>query len=189
MSCCGSCGFSTCRCGGSFTTIPDSKVNQGLVQSLTCTVDLLRDLEVQFGMRTQQVRLVWVRWSGGERGLGVEETVQEELLLPYPKVAPFTELRSDLQAIGTEELGQIMVTDISPRYTEDFLQGHGVNGEDIPPDQSFYWEVRTAQPDGSGMRRRYVPNSPFSYDPMKFGWSVKLLRASEDRTRDGDVRG
>ena len=189
MGCCSSCGFSACRCDDSLTIIADSKVDQLLIPSLTCVVDQLRDIEVQLGARTLRVSLVWTQWSGGERGLGVEETVREEVLTPYPKVAPFTDHRADLQAIGTEELGQLMVTDISARYTEDFLQGHGEAGEDIQADQSFYWEIRTTQVAGSGMRRRYVPNSPPSYDPLKFGWAIKLLRASEDRTRDGDTRG
>jgi hypothetical protein len=189
MSCCGSCGFSTCRCGGSFTTIPDAKVDKTLFASLACVADQLRDIETQLGARDEQVRLVWVRWSGGERGYGVEEVIREELLTPPPTVSDYSEQRLDLQAIGTEELGKLKVTDISARYEEDFLMGRGESGEDIPKDQSFYWELRSAQANGLGRRRRYVPSSPPNYNPYAFGWSIKLLRASEDRTRDGEVRG
>jgi len=185
---CSTCGFNPCRCGGSFTVLSGAQYQRSLVFSLTPCVDSLRDLYTCLGARAYQVSLIWTRWSGGERGVGVEELVRRELVLPTPKVAELSSLRRDLQSIGVDEVGSLRVSEISPRYNEDKLIGLSDDGDPIPEDQNFYWEIEFVRPPpGLGVRRRFTPKSTPSYDPLRFQWSIDLLRASEERLRSGAI--
>lgn len=160
-----------------------------LVYSLTGCVDSIRDLYTCFGARAYQVSLIWTRWSGGERGEGVEEVIRRELILPTPKVAELTSLRRDLQPIGIDEVGSLRVSEISPRFNEDILVGRSDSGEPIPEDQSFFWEIEFQRPPGQqGVRRRFTTKSTPSYDPLRFQWQIDLLRSSEERTRSGALQ-
>jgi hypothetical protein len=163
-------------------------MSQSLIASLAPCIDQLRDVATQLGARPYQVLLVWTRWAGGERGVGVEEIIRTEALLPTPKIADVAGLSRALQPIGIDEVGSVTVTEISTRYTEDFLLGLGVGGTPIPEDQNFFWEVHYPRPDGGGVRRRFTPKSAPSYSATRFQWSITLLRASEDRTRAGMLR-
>lgn len=184
---CSACCNSPCSCGcGSFTT---GRSSGSLVSSLIPCVDSIRDLYTQFGARPYQVMLVWTRWSGGERGVGVEEVVREELLLPTPKLGDMAALSRDLSPVGVDEVGSVRIAEISARFTEDYLVGRCDDGGAIPEDQNFYWEVRFPRADGFGPRRRFVPKSAPMLDSTKFQWSISLLKVSEDRMRSGDVRG
>lgn len=186
---CSSCGFSPCRCSGPFTQLTGHEFANTLVYSLTGVADELRDLYTCFGARAYTVSLLWTRWSAGERGQGVEELVRREDLLPTPKVAEISSLRRDLQTIGVEEVGSLRVSEISPRYNEDMLVGRSDSGTPIPREVSFFWEIAFQRPPGQeGVRRRFTPKSAPSYDPLRFQWSIDLLRASEDRTRRGALR-
>lgn len=187
MVCCASCGSQVCQCDP--TVLEGPEIGCTLVSSLAGTVDCVRDLYTSLGARPYQVMLVWTSWSGGARGRGVEEVVREELILPTPKISDLTDLRRDLSSVGTDESGSIRVTEISPKYTEDYLLGRSDDGAAIAADQNFYWEVRFPRVDGLGVRRRFVPKSAPSLDALAFQWKISLLKASEDRMRTGDVRG
>lgn len=187
MACCVSCGSQVCQCDP--TVLSGSAIDCTLVASMTSTVDCIRDLYTSFGARPYQVMLVWTSWSGGVRGRGVEEIVREELILPTPKISDLTDLSRDLSAVGTDDSGSIRVTEISPKYTEDYLLGRPDDGAAIATDQHFYWEVRFPRADGLGPRRRFVPKSAPSLDALAFQWKISLLKVSEDRMRNGDVRG
>lgn len=188
MSCCSSCGFNPCRCGCGFTTLEGPAIGRTLIASLTGCVDQIRDLNTCLGARPYQVSLIWTRWSGGERGAGIEEIIRREPILPTPKLDDMAKVRRELQMIGMEELGFIRISEISPRYTEDFLMGLSDDGRPIPEDQNFFWEVHFPRADGPGPRRRFFPKAVPSYMATKFQWHIDLLKASEDRTRDGELR-
>ncbi len=188
MSC--SCGYSPCKCCGSSFTVPQgASIGSSLLASLIPCVDSIRDIATQLGARPYQVMLVWTQWSGGERGVGIEDVLREELILPTPKIADLTSVSRDLQPVGMDETGSIRVTEISARYTEDYLFGKCGDGSSIPEDQNFYWEVRFPREDGCGPRRRFFPKSAPSLDATNFQWKISLLKISEDRTRAGDPRG
>jgi hypothetical protein len=164
-------------------------ISGSLIASLTPCVDAIRDINTQIGARPYQVMLVWTRWSGGDRGVGVEEAIREELILPTPKLADMASLSRDLSSVGVDEVGSVRISEISARYTEDYLVGRCDDGSAIAEDQNFYWEIRFPRADGCGMRRRFVPKSAPSLEATKFQWTISLLKASEDRMRSGDVRG
>ena len=190
---CASCDFEPCQCcGGDFTVLEGRALERTLIAALAPCVDSIRDLYTCLGARPYQINLVWTRWSGGERGCGAEDLVAVHRLLPTPKVGDMTRMRKELSPIGLDEVGELYVSEISPRLNEDLLMGMSLvvpDGCAIPKDVNFYWEVFFPRADGAGSRRRYVPKSAPSLNATRFQWTIELLKASEDRTRLGEVRG
>ena len=199
-SCCSGCGkppfgdpgvalTDGCLCPSpSFTKISDLELG-GVVGQLTNCVDGVRDIYTQLGARTYEVRLVWSRWTGGERGVGEEYVFHEELIQPTPLIADLAALDRELTQVGLAELGKLRVTQISPRYTERTLLGQ-LNEVALTPDTSFYWEVsRPAHEGERAVRRRFFPASPPSYKATDFDWSIVLVRAHGDRLPDGLPHG
>lgn len=168
-----------------FTVLSGNDFARTLIQKLTPTVDAVRNLNTVFGARPYQVRLIHTRWTGGERNVGAEEVILEMMILPTPKVAPLDALRASIQVVGEIEEGSVRVMEISPRYTEDQLQGLVSFGNPIDADINFYWEISFATANGPGPRRRFIGNVP-SYNPTRAQWTIDLERAIGDRTRDGD---
>jgi hypothetical protein len=114
-----------------------------------------------------------------------------ERLLPTPQIADLVTIYKDVESIGTIEAGDVVISEISPRYTEDYLTGRDVvvpPGTPIPEDVNFYWEVLYPEADGTGIRRRFTPKTAPNSDPTGFQWTVKLTRQMEDRTRSGEIR-
>lgn len=157
-----------------------------VVARLNHVADILRDLKTKpFGTRPYQVKLIWTSWSGGERGAGVEEVVAEMFVLPTPQIENLNTLQLVQQPIGSDEEGVVTVSEISPRYTEDWLMGRLGDGTPIAEDRNFYWEIFFPRPAEAGVRRRFVPVSAPSLQPTDFEWTIRLVKASEDRTRSG----
>lgn len=145
-------------------------------------------MAARLGARNYSVLLVRTQWSGGTRGVGYESVIEERFLLPVPAVADISAgVQHELLAVGTEEVGSLQVTEISVRYTESDLLGLSPDGDPIPADQSFYWEVRD---DGASVadtpRRRFVPVSAPYRDREGLQWIVRLRRVRGDRTRMGE---
>ena len=189
-NCCTTCGFDECKCGcDGFTVLRGPEIEHTLIASLTPCVDQIRDIATCLGARPYRVSLVWTRWTGGERGAGQEEIVREEMILPTPVVKDLSGLRNRLTPIGLDEVGDLQVSQISPRYTEDLLMGRvSDDGHPISEDESFFYEVFAPGHDHTGIRRRFFPVSAPTYEPTKFEWKVNLRRASEDRSRCGDLQ-
>lgn len=170
-----------CRCD--FTSVADAA--GGLVGELGDVVDCLRDIETQLGARQDEVRLVWSRWTGGQRGVGDEYVFHEVVIEPTPAVQELTALRLEITEAGRIEVGGLEISEISPRYSERLLLGE-IDGE-IQPDTNFYWEVTRGLDDPSKkpVRRRFFPASPPHDDETGFQWKIKLERAHGDRIPDG----
>lgn len=180
----------SCLCSSGPFTRPED-IGDALIPSLVCVVDRVRDLKTQLGANQYSVHLIHTRWTGGERGVGEEYVFSDVELEPTPSVAAFSGLRSELTSIGIAESGSLMVSEISARYEEDFLLGR-INDEPIEEDVNFYWEVQldpTTPNADVRRRRRFIPSGPPSFEETKFQWSMNLLRASADRTAEGDPRG
>lgn len=170
-----------------FTVLRQGDYAKTLAGSLVPCVDKLRDLLTVAGLRPYIVRLIWTRWSGGRRGYGTEEVHREEMLLPTPKLAPLTSLDMVQMATGGEETGDVMLEQVSARYTEDFLLGRDELGNAIADDHNFYYEVEFPQANGSfpGTRRRFVVSGTPTRFAGRFQWQIMLRKAVEDRRRDG----
>lgn len=186
---CLTCKATPCCCNAAFTELSAINVDKTLVASLVPCVDGIRDLYTCLGARAYTVSMVRARWSGGERGVGVEEIVEETPILPTPKVENFLALTQDARPMGTEEVGVVRVSEISARYTEDQLSGTEDDGTPGDPDELFYWEIVIPQPNGMPIRRRFTVEAAPELEPLRFQWTVLLARTYEDRSRRGFPRG
>lgn len=172
-----------CSCHG-FTVPGADGCGVPLMQALIPCVDQARDVQACLGLRPYTLALVHTCWAGGERGKGLESVLYEELILPVPKVEGLGGLQRNLRQQGLAEEGQLIVSEISPRYTEDQLVGNLPNGERIPKDRSFYWELRLVAAVGTPpVRRRFFPSTVPSLDMARMEWRVQLTKASNDRGR------
>jgi len=187
-----SCGHSPCQCEARFTDLSVTDLHHTLAHELIPVVDEIRDINAQLGIRPYEVSMIKTRWSGGERGVGVEEVVECRKIMPYPKVSTLNALDTVVQAVGEQEMGQIRVTEISARYSENELLGKQADGSDVPADQDFYWEVRLLAMDGRGWRRKFTvsaaPSLIMANGNGSLEWQVTLMRAIADRTREGETR-
>ncbi len=161
--------------------------SRSLAEQLGDTVDELRQLYTDFGLRPYRVFSVVVVWSGGASGRG-DAVVEEEVeLLPTPRLVDMKPVTGKATPAGFDEEGAVMLRQISPRYTEDDIRTI-FHLQPLPTDRDGFLEIRVDQRDGQTLRRRFtVKGAPFR-DAMKFQWSARLVLQSHDRDRDGTIR-
>lgn len=186
----GACGCAAALADSAFTSADDLDLDCTLLAGLSGVVDSARDIPVQMGLVPYSAWLVHTRWSGGTRGRGVEEVVRERQLLPTPMVSEVSSLVRQLLAGGRDEQGTVRARGISvARYTEDELLGRGVGGQPVPKDQNFYWELRFPQREGGPILRKFTVSGSPERKMGNLEWVVDLVRASEDRARNGQPQG
>lgn len=165
-------------------TLTGGQYRDTLVQKLTPVADKVRNLATRLGGRPYEVFLVRTRWSGGRRNAGTEEVLSAEALVPTPTVSTINALTQMLQSVGLDEAGTVVVSGISPSYTEDQLVGIGPQGQPVAVDENFYWEIVYPRPaPDAAVRRRYALQSAPDYRATRFGWTVTLIKAGEERDR------
>jgi hypothetical protein len=149
----------------------------------------LRDLRVRFGLRPYIVRIIRTQWTTGERGEGAEYVSHVLDLLPTPLVADLSALTEIVQPIGLDEIGSVVLSEISGRYTEDQLRGLDIDGTPVGEDEQIFYEIEFPRPDGrAGERRRFFLRSAPAYQPERFQWTLRLEQAREGRSRAGELR-
>jgi hypothetical protein len=150
-------------------------------------IDAARNAAACIGTRRHIVRLVWTGWTGGTRGRGQETIVREEVLTPIPRVSFINDLGIELQNVGFSEAGILRVGEISMRYSSHFLSGRSEDGQVVPRDQEFFYEVEELNPVGSAsLRRRFGLKGPPELRAENGEYVVKLIRANKnDRTPGG----
>ena len=172
-----------------YTSVADV-VGGSLLEALQPCVDQVRDIYTQLGARRYSVTLVWIRWSGGERGVGNPYLAHEEPIMPTPKVGDISRLDQTATSVGTNESGKLSVSEISTRYYEDTLLGRDFvveRGGNIPHDIEFFWEIVFHQAGNADpIRRRFQPASTPNLDPTQFGWAIELHKSDADRSRVGE---
>ncbi len=156
--------------------------------------DRLRQLHTKFGARSRRVFLVWVRWTGHTAGEGHAEVVREVELLPTPKVDALGVTFNPYSG-GELPVGTLRLSEVSAALPMDTLLGRLIPGEGVPPQEyEFFYEVaedgRSQNANGQPvppLRERYrVLGEPVRRE-TRVQWELLLERASEDRTRDGEV--
>lgn len=167
------------------------EAKNSFAQRFAKTADNLRQLNTNFGMRPYRVFLVWLKWTGSERGEGEEVPVAECELLPTPLVATMDMVALDPRSAGILPVGSLRISEVSmDRYTRDFLRGIDIPGvghfDHIPPLYTFFYEVRE---DGRGdcpaWRMKYRLSTEPHRQADQLQWQFALERISEDRERDG----
>ena len=163
--------------------LSQSKATRTLVRKLSPTVDRLRQIATNLGVRPYRVFLVRTRWSGEERGEGQEVVYDEREILPTPRVKQVSNLMRYLTEVGVGEQGELKVIDIATTYTEYQLTGKNDDGSDPADTEQFYWEIRGDAGMGSNPpRRRFIPTGAPYYNAGCVRWEVTLRRAQEDRS-------
>jgi hypothetical protein len=175
-----------------FTRLTGVELDGTLGDSLICAVDCARDVLTELGLRPYEVHLIRTRWTGGTRGDGQQITVTDDIILPTPKIESLDDLGRELNAHGIDEAGSIRLSQVSGRYTEDFLLGRDPAGIGPAADEQFFYEVTyltRGKVTPAQRRRRFTPESVPGYDPQAAQWIVRLARVNDDRERDGNWGG
>ena len=174
-------------CQEKFTS-PDGSKDR-LASRLIRVADRMRDIRVKLGLRPYMVHLVRTRWEGGVRGKGEEIVVSAVEILPVPLVSDLNGLALTVGPAVFDEIGTVVLSEVSGKYTEDQLRGRGEGGEPIPDDESFWYEVEFRRAGRTfGERRRFVARSAPTYQASRFQHVVTLHVASQGRGRKGEVR-
>jgi len=154
--------------------MPDAVLNDGLLaDALIGAVDEIRSLvHAQLGTRRDRVWLVRETWSGTIRGEGTA-TLAELEILPPPKVTDLS-LRRDLRPAGREDEGDVLLTEVSLRYTEAEL--------DPSVDDRTVFAYRIDEAHGQGRRSQfYVLAKPpvvrrGDHGSDQTDWAISLKR-------------
>lgn len=152
-----------------------------LVEQLGPLVDELRQLNTDFGLRPYRVFSVVVRWSGGAVGKGNPTVITDKELLPTPNVPGLHTLEDRMTEGGRSERGSILMTEVSPRYTEDEVRSLFHVHPLLSGDDGFL-ELRIDGRDGETIRRRFACLVP-GRRADKFDWAVRLRRQNQNEHR------
>lgn len=160
------------------------EASRTLVEELGEVADDLRQIGVEMGLHPYTVHVVRIRWSGSEQGRGKPTTVLDRPLQPTPTISSINVLDRLQDSAGVVERGDIRMTGVSPRYTEDELDGY-FGKED---DEEAFYEVRIDKRDGTTKRRRFVLSNAPERRPGNFDWSLTLTSQDDARERSGARR-
>lgn len=141
-----------------------------LVDSLvTDVIDGLRgDLHPAFGVRAYRVYTVLRQWSGRSVGEGSYQDTETEID-PQPFVARWDGLRFNLEPCGIDELGEIVLTEVSLTYTEAELTGR-------PLEQNQQFMIKLTDAHGQQSTEKYFIHTkpPYVDREEDMGWVVWL---------------
>lgn len=166
---------------------PVQQPSRTLVEDLGGTVDEMRQLYADFGLRPYRVFSVVVRWTGGATGRGDAVVESEVELLPTPRLVDMGPVRGVSTPAGRTEKGGVQLREISPRYTEDDIRTL-FHTQPLPQDRDGFLEVRVDCRDGSTTRRRFIVSGVPFRDAEKFEWRTRLLKQDANRSRAGKVQ-
>jgi hypothetical protein len=162
---------------------PDPSPGASFTESFGETVDELRQIYTDMGLRPYRIVSVLAEWSGRKVGVGTVRIVREREYLPTPKL-DLGGTRTTPRNAGKVEEGGAWLTEVSPRLTEDEVLNLAAP-DGLGAGQECYLEARIDGRDGSTRRRRYNVSGVPERRAGEFDWKVKLTRARADRTRAG----
>lgn len=145
-----------------------------LVDSLVPDViDGLREsLHPDFGVRAYRVYRILRTWGGQRPGEGIMTDVAREMR-PQPLVHVWGGRRFEQAECGIEELGEVMLTEVSLTYTEAQLTGGGL----LAMNQEIFIGITEAHGQGTA-RKLFIHAKPPYIDRVKnMGWQLWLSKA------------
>lgn len=162
-----------------------------LVESLGDIVDEARQLNTDFGLRPYRVFSIVVEWSGGEVGKGAPTVIRETEFLPTPLVQMGSSrgiggVDTRMTEGGLSERGMVVMTEVSPRLTEDDIQAL-FHLQPVPQNLDAFIEIRMDARDGATTRRRFAVQGVPDRRADKFDWRVKLRRQNQNEHRNTSV--
>lgn len=149
-----------------------SVLDTSVVDDLLPTIDEIRQIADDLGIRQYKVSTVRRTWTGEERGEGIPSTALTELT-PAPRVEYKSGLKYVLNPEGRNEEGYLKITELSlANYQEDDL-----TGGDLARNEEFFWQLEDNH--GQGVRKRYYLLSapPVVDREDTIGWVIYLRRA------------
>lgn len=170
-------------------TLTPVEAGRTLAHRFAARADRLRQVATRFGLRPYNVSLVWIRWSGEERGEGKSTVIQVTPILPNPVVEDLSAVALDPRNAGILPVGSVRLTRISACLTADQLLGRCIDGkvvDRIPGNVEFFYElVEDGRAGDQPRRERFRPASDPVRRAGKVDYSIVLERISEDRDRGG----
>lgn len=179
---------------GELTPPAPQQMPATLAGSLVPVADDLRNLYAEFGLRPYRVYLVHATWTSGRRGVGTQVIMSRREILPVPRVRDIDSVRRNVQPTGLTEEGDIVIDQISAKFSEDDLVGRTpdltdpVRTRTSRTDVEFWWEVEEARAAAPRPVRRFSP--PVAAPVLSRGalaWRVTLTKQGYDRARPGEV--
>lgn len=170
-----------------YTQVNSKTIARSLSQRLIPVADRIRDLYTRFGMRPYRARIIRIRWSGDMRGVGTPLVEKSIDLLPTPLVLDMSTMTEIVQPVGLDEVGTILMTEISGKFTDYQLRFLYEDGREPEKTEEIFYEIEFPKPDGSNDKRRFYLRSAPHYFAGKFMWQVRLEKAHQDRASNGDV--
>lgn len=163
---------------------PHPDPDSSLVADFADTIDSMRQLNTDAGMRPYRVFAVVVEHSGGEVGRGDPQVVTEVELLPTPLVQQ-RGIRRKLGPGGKSDAGYTEITELSPRYTEEQLQ-RSFHVQQLGEQHEAFYEIQMdRRASGDRPRRRYVLRDVPFYDPENHQWVIRLSAQDQKRNARG----
>lgn len=173
-----------------FSTLSTFQFGKTLAQKLIPTVDGIRNLSTKFGIRPYTLKVVRVRWTGSQRYEGTPTVVDEMPILPTPLIVDLSTMQEVNTPVGLDEVGTILVTEISGAYTDEQLRFQSRAGDGPEIQLEVFYEIEFRQPNGSpGDKRRFFIRSAPQYWAAKCMWQIRLERQRPDRNANGDPNG
>lgn len=178
---------------GLYRAPPAFKEPSTLVGTLVPVADRLRQLLADTGVRIYRVWMVHAYWTGGARGKGDRVVGSGVEIQPMPRVRDLNAVRRNLTATGVTAEGDIIIDQISARYTEDDLMGRTPDRIDPNTPRTsmggteFWYEVQENRPSTPPpVIHRFSP--PVAIPMLSRGglaWTIVLTKQGEDRGRRG----
>ncbi len=177
------CGPGPCDAQEEFSQITPAQAKSSIAQRVMRAQNRARQKVARLGFRPYNVDLVWVKWTGVERGQGYEEVFLRTPIVPSPELVDLSSINLSAVSTGILPLGSIRLNKINGCYTSDQLAGRlrGENGTPHPFD--FYYEVYEDGRNGTAERMKFRPVAQPTRRP--YGWQITLERISQDGERDG----
>ena len=176
---------------GSVRPLRPDEVKSSLMNRLVPTIDKIRQLPVNLGLRPYRVFMVHILWSGERIGEGQPQETSRREILPTPRIRDMSATTEVLSAFGRTEEGGIVVDRISAKFSEDDLMG--VTPDLIDPamprtgkrNGDFFWEVQENRPGTPNpIPRRYVPSGTPTLMRGGVHWRIPLNKQMVNRSRN-----
>lgn len=178
------CGPGPCDDRSAFRQLTPAQASRSVAQRVMRSQDKARQKVANLGFRPYNVDLVWVKWTGIERGQGFEQVHKRISLVPNPKLVDLSTINMSAVATGVLPMGSIRLDKISGCYTSDQLLGR-LLPDGTPEPYDFYYEVWEDGRSGTAERMKFRSAATPTRRP--YGWQVTLERISKDGPRAGGV--
>jgi hypothetical protein len=120
-----------CPPSGPHALTPDQAKNT-LAAKFGPIADKLRQIATDMGIRPYRVFLTWTKWTGVERGQGVEVLIRRAEILPTPEVISIDNMNNVAMHAGVLPTGTLRIGKISTTYfSRDILMGKAFPGDAV----------------------------------------------------------